>query len=77
MEFAEFSTLQEVLVLHVGRRFRNVQTIFQDADMVLPTEVPGLDDAADAWYDLEGIEPPVEEEKRLHLRFLSALVVNR
>ena len=31
--------------------------------MVLPTEVPGLDDAADAWYDLEGIEPPVEEEK--------------
>lgn len=29
---------------------------------VLPTEVPGLDDAAAAWYDLEGIEPPTEEE---------------
>ena len=28
---------------------------------VLPTEVPGLDDAAAAWYDLEGIEPPEEE----------------
>ena len=30
---------------------------------VLPTEVPGLDDAAAAWYDLEGIEPPNEEEE--------------
>lgn len=30
---------------------------------VLPTEVPGLDDAAAAWYDLEGIEPPAEEEE--------------
>lgn len=30
---------------------------------VLPTEVPGLDDAAAAWYDLEGIEPPTEEEE--------------
>ena len=27
----------------------------------LPTDVPGLDDAAEAWYDLEGIEPPTEE----------------
>ena len=30
-------------------------------DEVLPTEVPGLDDAAAAWYDLEGMEPPEEE----------------
>ncbi len=30
---------------------------------VLPTEVPGLDDAAAAWYDLEGIEPPTEEDE--------------
>ena len=29
---------------------------------VLPTEVPGLDDAAAAWYDLEGIEPPSDED---------------
>ena len=28
----------------------------------LPTEVPGLDDAAAAWYDFEGIEPPQEGE---------------
>ena len=30
---------------------------------VLPTEVPGLDDAAAAWYDLEGIEPPTGEDE--------------
>ena len=36
---------------------------FQDAEMVLPTEVPGLNEAADAWYDLEGMERPVEEDK--------------
>ena len=33
---------------------------FQDADMILPNEVPGLDDAAEAWYDLEGIDKPAE-----------------
>ena len=37
---------------------------FQDAEMMLPTEVPGLNEAAEAWYDLEGMEPPVEEEKQ-------------
>ena len=26
----------------------------------LPSEVPGLDDAVASWYELEGIEPPVE-----------------
>ena len=31
--------------------------------MVLPTEVPGLDEAADAWYDLEGMERPVDEKE--------------
>ena len=36
---------------------------FQDAEMILPTEVPGLNEAAAAWYDLEGMEPPVEEEE--------------
>ena len=46
-----------------GSQIQKRSDDFQDADMVLPTEVPGLDDAADAWYDLEGIEPPVEEEK--------------
>tara|TARA_B100000530_G_scaffold319538_1_gene252156 strand:+ start:3490 stop:4656 length:1167 start_codon:yes stop_codon:yes gene_type:complete len=29
----------------------------------MPTEVPGLDDAAQAWYDLEGIEAPEEVEE--------------
>ena len=28
------------------------------AEEGLPTEVPGLDDAAESWYELEGIEPP-------------------
>ena len=46
-----------------GSQIQKRSDDFQDADMVLPTEVPGLDDVADAWYDLEGIEPPVEEEK--------------
>ena len=46
-----------------GSQIQKRSDDFQDADMVLPTEVPGLDDAADAWYELEGIEPPVEEEK--------------
>lgn len=46
-----------------GSQIQKRSDDFQDEDMVLPTEVPGLDDAADAWYDLEGIERPVEEEK--------------
>tara|TARA_Y100000766_G_scaffold259556_1_gene248619 strand:- start:239 stop:1663 length:1425 start_codon:yes stop_codon:yes gene_type:complete len=29
----------------------------------LPTEVPGLDEAVASWYELEGIEPPAEDEK--------------
>ena len=50
---------------------------FSDKEMVLPTEVPGLDEAADAWYDLEGMERPVERRNlNQHLRFHSALVVN-
>ena len=32
----------------------------------LPNEVPGLDDAAAAWYDLEGIEPPEEAAEPPH-----------
>ena len=36
---------------------------FSDSDAAMPTEVPGLDDAAQAWYDLEGIEAPEEVEE--------------
>lgn len=32
-----------------------------DEDFV-PTEVPGLEEAADSWYDLEGMERPAEAE---------------
>ena len=32
------------------------------SDEVLPTEVPGLDEAAAAWYELEGIEPVTSSE---------------
>ena len=37
----------------------------------MPTEVPGLADAAQAWYDLEGIEAPeeIEEEASSSLPF--------
>lgn len=46
-----------------GSQIQKRSEDFQDAEMVLPTEVPGLDEAADAWYDLEGIERPVEEKE--------------
>ena len=45
-----------------GSQIQKRSDDFQDAEMVLPTEVPGLDEAAEAWYDLEGMEPPAEEE---------------
>ncbi|MGA0380173.1 MAG: hypothetical protein ACO3NJ_05130 [Candidatus Poseidoniaceae archaeon] len=46
-----------------GSQIQKRSEDFQDAEMVLPTEVPGLDEAADAWYDLEGMERPVEEKE--------------
>lgn len=46
-----------------GSQLRKDLSAEMDGDEVLPTEVPGLDDAADAWYDLEGIEPPAEETR--------------
>ena len=45
-----------------GSQIQKKSQDFQDAEMVLPTEVPGLDEAADAWYDLEGMERPVDEK---------------
>ena len=47
-----------------GSQIQKRSQDFQDAEMVLPTEVPGLDEAAEAWYDLEGMEPPVEQAKQ-------------
>jgi len=44
-----------------GSQLRTDLTKENLGDEVLPTEVPGLDDAAAAWYDLEGMEPPEEE----------------
>ena len=44
-----------------GSQIQKRSNDFQDAEMVLPSEVPGLDDAADAWYELEGVERPQEE----------------
>ena len=46
-----------------GSQIQKKSQDFQDAEMVLPTDVPGLDEAADAWYDLEGMERPVEEKE--------------
>ena len=44
-----------------GSQIQKRSDDFQDAEMVLPSEVPGLDEAADAWYELEGIERLEEE----------------
>lgn len=46
-----------------GSQLRTDLSATELSDEVLPTEVPGLDDAAAAWYELEGIEPPAEEEE--------------
>ena len=46
-----------------GSQLRVQDQSFSDSDAAMPTEVPGLDDAAQAWYDLEGIEAPVELEE--------------
>ena len=41
-----------------GSQLRTDLSASMDDSESLPTEVPGLDEAAEAWYDLEGIEPP-------------------
>jgi Tfp pilus assembly protein PilF len=43
-----------------GSQLRTDLSTTDAMDDHLPTDVPGLDDAAAAWYDLEGIEPPTE-----------------
>ncbi|MEL0312652.1 MAG: hypothetical protein VXA43_04615, partial [Candidatus Poseidoniales archaeon] len=45
-----------------GSQLRKDLSLEADGAEALPNEVPGLDDAAAAWYDLEGIEPPAEDE---------------
>ncbi|MDP6199942.1 MAG: hypothetical protein QF531_04145, partial [Candidatus Poseidonia sp.] len=45
-----------------GSQLRKDLSLEADGSEALPSEVPGLDDAAAAWYDLEGIEPPTEED---------------
>lgn len=54
-----------------GSQLQAQDQSFSDSDAAMPTEVPGLDDAAQAWYDLEGIEAPeeVEEEPTSSLPF--------
>ena len=46
-----------------GSQLRAQDQSYSDSDAAMPTEVPGLEDAAQAWYDLEGIEAPVEIEE--------------
>jgi hypothetical protein len=46
-----------------GSQLKAKDQTFSDSDAAIPTEVPGLDDAAQAWYDLEGIEAPMEVEE--------------
>jgi len=44
-----------------GSQLRTDLAVDMEGGETLPSEVPGLDDAAEAWYDLEGIKPPTEE----------------
>jgi len=44
-----------------GSQLRTDLAVNMEGGETLPSEVPGLDDAAEAWYDLEGIKPPTEE----------------
>ena len=41
-----------------GSQLRNDLSKTMLADGDFPTEVPGLDEAAESWYELEGIDPP-------------------
>ena len=54
-----------------GSQLRAQDQSFSDSEAAMPTEVPGLADAAQAWYDLEGIEAPeeIEEEASSSLPF--------
>ena len=45
-----------------GSEHRDDLSTTLDSEEILPTDVPGLDDAAESWYELEGIEPPKAEE---------------
>ena len=45
-----------------GSQLRTDLASSMDSDEVLPSDVPGLDDAAAAWYELEGIDPPPSDE---------------
>ena len=45
-----------------GSQLRTDLALTSTSDEVLPTEVPGLDEAAAAWYELEGIEPVTSSE---------------
>ncbi|MAD55123.1 MAG: hypothetical protein CL972_00660, partial [Euryarchaeota archaeon] len=45
-----------------GSQLRKDLSLEADDSEALPSEVPGLDDAAAAWYDVEGIEPPTEDD---------------
>ena len=45
-----------------GSQHRDDLSTTLDSEEILPTDVPGLDDAAESWYELEGIEPPKPEE---------------
>ncbi|MGB1865472.1 MAG: hypothetical protein ACPHQC_04415, partial [Poseidonia sp.] len=45
-----------------GSQHRDDLSTTLESEEILPTDVPGLDDAAESWYELEGIEPPTPEE---------------
>ena len=46
-----------------GSQLRTDLSTTIESEEHLPGDVPGLDDAAAAWYDLEGIEPPEETKE--------------
>lgn len=46
-----------------GSQLRTDLSTTIESEEHLPGDVPGLDDAAAAWYDLEGIDPPEETKE--------------
>ncbi len=44
-----------------GSQHRDDLSTTLDSKEILPTDVPGLDEAAESWYELEGIEPPTPD----------------
>ena len=44
-----------------GSQLRTDLSLALEDDDFVPTEVPGLEDAAESWYELEGMDRPTQD----------------